>query len=193
LPPSATLILVDIQRGLDDPVYGRRNNPDADANAARLLRAWREAGLPVVHTQDLSPSPTSPLRPGQPGVEFKPEVAPIDGERVVTKRVNSAFIGTDLEAHLRCTAAEPLVIAGLTTNQCVETTTRMAGNLGFPTILVADATAAFDRTGPDGTVWPAETIYGVALANLNSEFAEVATTDEVLARLEARATAGAAD
>jgi nicotinamidase-related amidase len=184
LPLTATLILIDIQRGFDDPVLGRRNNPDAEANAAHLLNHWRSSGRPLIHIQHLSTSPTSPLRPGQDGVEFKHEVAPIPGERIVTKTVNSAFIGTDLEAMLRHDGATPLVIAGLTTNHCVETTTRMAGNLGFSPILVSDATATFDRTGPDGTRWPAETVHSVTLANLNDEFAEIATTDEILARIE---------
>ncbi len=182
LPETATLILIDIQKGLDDPAYGRRNNPDAESNVARLLARWRETGRPLVHVQHLATSPTSPLRPGQEGVEIKPVVAPIAGERVITKRVNSAFIGTDLEAELRREGATPLVITGLTTNHCVETTTRMAGNLGFSPILVSDAAATFDRTGPDGTLWPAETIHAVTLTSLNGEFAEIATTEEILDR-----------
>lgn len=182
LPATATLILIDIQRGLDDPGYGRRNNPDAEANAARLLERWRGSGRPLVHVQHLSTSPASPLRPGQEGVEIKPVVAPIAGERVITKRVNCAFIGTDLEAQLRRDGATPLVIVGLTTNHCVETTTRVAGDLGFSPILVSDAAATFDRTGPDGRLWPAETIHAVTLTSLNGEFAEIATTEDILAR-----------
>ncbi len=182
LPATATLILIDIQRGLDDPKYGTRNNPDAEANAARLLERWRTTGRPLVHVQHLSTSPTSPLRPGQDGVEIKPEVAPIAGERVITKRVNCAFIGTDLEAVLRRDGAAPLVITGLTTNHCVETTARVAGDLGFSPIVVSDATAAHDRTGPDGTIWPAATIHAVTLTSINGEFAEIATTEEIVAR-----------
>ncbi|MBA2246795.1 MAG: cysteine hydrolase [Chloroflexia bacterium] len=182
LPATATLLLIDIQCGLDDPAYGPRNNPDAEANTARLLKQWRATGRPLVHIQHLSTSPTSPLRPGQDGVEIKPEVAPIPGERVVTKRVNCAFIGTDLEAMLRRDGATPLVIAGLTTNHCVETTARVAGDLGFSPIVVSDATAAHDRTGPDGTIWPAETIHAVTLTSINGEFAEIASTEDILER-----------
>ena len=184
LPETATLLLIDIQRGLDDPKYGPRNNPDAEANAARLLERWRESGRPLVHVQHLSTSASSPLRPGQDGVEIKPEVAPIAGERVITKQVNCAFIGTDLEAVLRRDGGTPVVIAGLTTNHCVETTARVAGDLGLSPIVISDATAAHDRTGPDGTLWPAETIHSVALASINGEFAEIATTDDILARTE---------
>lgn len=182
IPDTATLILIDIQKGLDDPAYGRRNNPDAEANVARLLERWRETGRPLVHIQHLSTSPTSPLRPGQEGVEIKPIVAPIANERVITKQVNCAFIGTDLEAVLRREGATPLVITGLTTNHCVETTARVAGDLGFSPILVSDAAATFDRTAPDGTLWPAETIHAVTLTSLNGEFAEIATTEEILDR-----------
>lgn len=182
LPATATLILIDIQRGMDNPVHGRRNNPDAEANAARLLESWRATGRPLVHIQHLSTSPTSPFRPGQDGVEIKPIVAPIAGEQVITKHVNCAFIGTDLEAVLRRQGATPLVVTGLTTNHCVETTVRVAGDLGFSPILVSDAAATFDRTAPDGTLWPAETIHAVSLTSLNGEFAEIATTEEILDR-----------
>ncbi len=180
---NAALILIDIQQGFDDPSWGPRNNPAAEANAARLLKAWRASERPLVHIQHWSTEPESTLRPGQQGVEFKPELAPKADEAVMTKSVNSAFIGTELERFLRERGIGQVVITGLTTNHCVETTTRMAGNLGFNPILVSDATATFDRTGPDGVTWPAETIHAVSLANLHDEFAAIATTDEVLAKL----------
>jgi nicotinamidase-related amidase len=183
IPSDAALILIDIQQGFDDPFWGPRNNAGAESNASRLLTAWRQRRMPLVHIQHRSLLPESPLRPGQPGVEFNPLVAPLDGEPVMPKSVNSAFIGTELEAFLRQRGIERVVIAGLTTNHCVETTTRMAGNLGFSPILVEDACATFDRTGPDGTTWPAATIHAVTLANLHDEFATIATTSEVITEL----------
>jgi len=180
--PRTALILIDIQQGFSDPVWGPRNNPQAEANAARLLAAWRATGAPLVHIRHQSTEPASPLRPGQPGVEFQAGVAPLLGETVMAKSVNSAFIGTGLETWLRERGIDQVVIAGLTTNHCVETTTRMAGNLGFRPILVEDACATFDRTGPDGTIWPAATIHAVTLANLHGEFATISTTDEVVTR-----------
>jgi len=185
LPATATLLMIDVQQGLDDPKLGRRNNPGAEERMGRLLASWRATGRPIAHVQHLSVEPDSPLRPERPGVAFKPVAMPLDGEPVFTKQVNSAFIGTGLEAWLRAADSETLVIAGLTANQCVETTTRMAGNLGFTAYLVGDATAAFDRTGPDGTHYPAEVIHGVSLANLDGEFATVVTTDDIVARSQA--------
>lgn len=183
MPSHPALILVDIQYGLEDPYYGARNNPGAEANAARLLARWRELGAPLVHIQHLSVVPGSPLAADAPGSAHKAEVAPLAGEPVMTKSVNSSFIGTNLEQWLRETGISRLVICGLTTNHCVETTTRMAGNLGFDTTLAHDACATHDRTGPDGTVYPADTIHQISLANLHEEFATIKSMDEILAEL----------
>lgn len=180
------LLLIDVQRGFDDEAYwgGGRNNPDAEENIAALLEAWRETGRPVIHVQHASTNPRSPLRPGHPGHEIKPEAAPREGEPVVVKNVNSAFIGTSLEADLRDAGISALVIAGFITNHCVSTTTRMAGNLGFRTVVVSDATATFDRVGPDGRRWDAETVHEISLASLHDEFATIASTADVLAAAE---------
>lgn len=185
-PERAALLLVDIQQGFDDHTYwGPRNNPDAEHNAARLLATWRANGMPIVHLQHQSVEPNSPLRPDRPGVAIQDVVAPLSEEPVLPKSVNSGFIGTGLEDHLRQNDIDTVVICGLTTNHCVETTTRMAGNLGFDTWLVSDACATFDRIGPDGQVWPAETIHAVSLASLHGEFATVITTDELLQAVNA--------
>ncbi len=186
IPKNAALILIDIQQGFDDAKYwGPRNNPGAEAKAAQLLQAWRASRRPVFHVQHRSVTPGSPLRPGQPGCEHKPEVRPLPGEPVIGKSVNSAFIGTDLEARLRGQGIGSLVIAGLTTAHCVSTTTRMAGNLGFQAFLVADACATHARTGHDGRVHDPESVHAMELAALHGEFAEVLDTGAVLAGLEA--------
>lgn len=183
LPDNTALILIDVQQGFDSPAWGTRNNPDAEHNMARLLAAWRESGRPVFHVQHLSRRAGSPLHPDSPGSAIKELVQPHASEPLITKDVNSAFIGTDLEQRLLDADISTLVIVGLTTMHCVSTTARMAGNLDFETIVVSDATAAFDRTGYDGTHFPAETVHAVALAELHGEFATVMDTDSVLARL----------
>lgn len=180
VPDGSALVLIDIQQGFDDPVWGPRNNPDAEQVAAQLLREWRRRRWPVVHVQHDSVE-ESPLSPGQPGNDHKPEVRPEPGEPVVHKTVNSGFIGTDLEDRLRALDVPGVVVAGLTTDHCVSTTTRMAGNLGFDTWLVADACAAHDRTGADGTRFPAQVVHDVALASLHDEFATVVDSTAVLA------------
>ena len=184
LPCDAALIVIDVQNAIDDPKWGPRNNPGAEANAAKLLQAWRASHRPLFHVQHRSVTPGSPLRPGQPGCEHKPEVRPLPGEPVIGKQVNSAFIGTDLETRLRHAGIGTLVIAGLTTAYCVSTTTRMAGNLGFRTLLAADACATHAQTGHDGRVHDAETVHALALASLHGEFAEVVDTAVLLRALE---------
>ncbi len=180
--PATALLLIDVQQGFDDLAWwGARNNPGAEANIVRLLAAWRAASRPVFHVKHNSRNPRSPLHPARPGNALKPAVAPLPGEPLFEKDVNSGFIGTDLEARLRQAGVTDLVITGLTTQHCVSTTTRMAANLGFKVRLVSDATAAFDWTAHDGRRVPAEEMHYHALAPLHGEFAEVVTTDAVLA------------
>jgi nicotinamidase-related amidase len=174
------LLLVDVQQGFDAPAWGRRNNPGMEERVAELLNAWRSSDRRVIHVKHMSTDAISPLRPGQRGNAFKVEAAPRAGERVIEKRVNSCFIGTSLEAELRAAGHATLVIVGLTTNHCVSTTARMAGNLGFDTWVVSDATATFDRMGPDGLRYPAEQIHAIALSDLHGEFATVVDTESVL-------------
>ncbi|MGH3147762.1 MAG: cysteine hydrolase family protein [Rubrobacter sp.] len=176
----AALVLVDIQEGLDEPKYGRRNNPLAEHSAARLLAAWRESGRPVVHVRHMSVERDSPLRPGLPGNELKAIVRPAPGEPVVEKSANSAFVGTDLEERLRSSGIETVVVAGLTTDHCVSSTVRTAGDLGFEAYVVSDATATHERAGAEGERFTAEEMHEVSLASLRGEFATVANTEEIL-------------
>jgi nicotinamidase-related amidase len=181
LSSRTALLLIDVQQGLDDPRWGARNNPDAERRIADLLAAWRATGRPIIHVQHLSLEPHSPLRGDAPGHAFKVEAMPRDNEPVFRKHVNSAFIGTDLEAHLRANGIESLVMAGITTDHCVSSTARMAGNLGFTVTVVEDATATFERRGPDGAHYSADLMHRAALASLHGEFAMVRTAEEILA------------
>jgi nicotinamidase-related amidase len=181
---NAALLVIDAQKGFDEPHWGRRNNPRMEAQIVELLNAWRASNRPVIHAKHMSVDPASPLRPGQPGNDFKAGMAPMPGEYVVEKRVNSCFIGTSLEAELRRRRHDTLVIVGMTTNHCVSTTTRMAGDLGFAAWVVSDATATFDRVGPDGIRYSAEEIQAIALSDLNGEFGAVVDTATVLAAIQ---------
>jgi nicotinamidase-related amidase len=181
----AVLLLIDIQRAFDDPSWGERNHPGAEKEAARLLEHWRNRGLPVIHIQHTSQNRESLFFKGSTGHQFKEEVKPAAGERILQKSVNSAFIGTPLEAVLKDLQSTELIIAGLTTPHCVSTTVRMAGNLGFKVWLPEDACAAFEQTGPDGTIFSAGQIHQTELAILHGEFAEVCTTENVLKKFPA--------
>lgn len=176
------LLLVDIQKGFEDEAYwgGNRNNRDAEEKCAQLLAAWRKLQLPVFHVMHGSRNPNSPLHPSHPGFELHDSIVPLPNEPVIVKDVNSAFIGTGLEELLKEKKVETLVIAGLTTNHCISTTTRMAGNLDFKTYLVGDATATFDRKGLSGEVYEAELVHQTTLASLHDEFATVIDTNSLL-------------
>lgn len=182
LPRSATLVVIDVQQAFLDPRLGERNNPQAEANIARLLAAWRSSGRPIRHIVHDSTEPHSLLRPEAPGHAVQSVALHNAAEPVYRKHVNSAFIGTDLEKDLRQDGVDTLVIVGLTTNHCVSTSARMAGNLGFRTYVVSDATAAFARRALDGTTRPAEDVHSAALSDLHEEFATVVDTAEMLKR-----------
>jgi nicotinamidase-related amidase len=173
------LLLIDLQKGFDNLEYwgGQRNNLNAEDNASDLLKIWRQNNLPVFHIQHCSTNLKSPLHESNAGNEFKEITKPIEKEVVIKKNVNSAFIGTNLKDMLDKSNISKVVIVGLTTDHCISTTTRMAGNFGYDTYLVSDATATFNKKGLDGQNFSSELIHETALASLNNEFATVVTTD----------------
>lgn len=183
LPHDAALLIVDLQKAIDDPRWsqaGPRNNPQAEANVAALLAAWRRGGRPIVHIRHDSTDPASTYRPGSPGHAFKQEAMPLPGETVIGKRVNSAFIGTALDEWLRGRGIGTLVVAGVITNNSVEATVRMAGNLGYDVRLVADACFTFARHDRSGRLRTADEVHDLSLANMDGEYAAVVETAEVL-------------
>jgi nicotinamidase-related amidase len=178
-------VVIDVQKAIDAPyhaTHGPRNNPGAESNIALLLSVWRRLTRPVIHIRHDSTSGDSAYRPGQEGNEFKDEVAPLAGEIVVPKRTNSAFIGTDLERSLRAAGRHTLIITGVSTNNSVEATVRMAGNLGFHAYLVNDACFTFARPDYQGRIRSADEVHSMSLANLDGEYCNVVNTSDVLAR-----------
>jgi nicotinamidase-related amidase len=184
-PSRTALIVVDVQRAFDqwEAMGRKRNNPDAVKRIAELLAEFRKRKAPIFHIRHEGTKPKSSFLPDGPGYPVKDEAREQAGEPVIVKRVNSAFIGTDLESRLRAADIKTVMICGATTNHCVETTTRMAGNLGFDACLVRDATWTFDRVGPDGDAHSAEAIHAMTLSNLNGEFARIVTSADAVAAL----------
>ncbi|MEO1050337.1 MAG: cysteine hydrolase family protein [Bacteroidota bacterium] len=179
---NPALLVIDVQEGFDLENHwgGNRNNPDLEDKLGQLLNTWREMGLPVIHSKHDSTEPNSPLNPNHEGNKLKAFAVPQNGEPMFPKQVNSAFIGTGLEKYLKEKGIDTLVIVGLTTNHCISTTTRMAGNLGFKAFLLSDVTATFDRKGLNGEVFPAEEVHNISLASLHEEFATVLSKEELL-------------
>lgn len=177
-----TLVVVDVQQAIDDPRWGPRNNPDAEVVIAGLLAAWRERGLPLIHIRHDSTEPDSTYQPGQPGHDFKDAARPLPSEPIVAKTTNNAFIGTDLEDRLRAHGGD-VVFAGVITNNSLEATVRMAGNLGFTAFVPADACWTVDKTDLTGRVWSANDVHALSLANIHHEYATVTTSSDVHAAL----------
>lgn len=172
---NTALLLIDVQMGVDVLDHwggptGRRNNPDAEANMATLLTAWRDNDRPVAFTRHDSREANSPLKFSLPTGAQKPGFEPEPGDIVVEKDVNSGFVGTSLDLALRRAEVSRLVVVGFFTNMCVETTVRMAGNLGFDTYLVPDACATTNRVGPDGVDHEPELVHQMTVSNLHGEF-----------------------
>jgi nicotinamidase-related amidase len=170
------LLVVDVQQGFDDEGYwGPRNNPQCEANIGRLLEHWRAEERPVVFVRHDSAQAGSPLHPDSPGNAFKPVLSG-EPDVLITKSTNSCFYGDpDLHGWLQARGLDGLVICGITTNHCCETTARMAGNLGYDVRFVVDATHTFDR----GDLTADQLAHATA-TNLDGEFATVVTTDEAL-------------
>jgi len=174
------LIPIDMQQAFDLPASSL---PGMEQQGLRLLAGWRAAGLPLLHVRHDSIKPGSPFAPGQPGNALRPGFEPRDGEPLVTKSVNAAFIGTDLDFRLRRLGVDQVVLFGLTTDMCVSTTARVAANLGYRVVVVGDATACFALPDVDGGMIAADALHRAHLATLHAEFATVADTDAVLRAL----------
>ncbi|WP_109300285.1 cysteine hydrolase family protein [Aquimarina sp. AU474] len=179
---NPALLLIDIQKGFENIKYwgGERNNPGAEQNMETILKLWRKRELPVFHIKHCSTDPISPLSKKNPGNDFQDFNTPLANEPIIEKDVNSAFIGTDLQQQLNDHNINTLVIVGLTTDHCVSTTTRMAGNFGFNTFLIEDAVATFNKVGANGQEYSAQLIHDTAIASLKDEFATVISTNNII-------------
>lgn len=180
---QSALLMLGVQKGFQHPAFGPRNNPEAEARLSEVLRAWRERGNPILYCQHLSLRPHSPLREGSAGSEFLPGLEPRDGELVIRKSHNSAFAGSPLEAELKQRDIRNVILGGFSTNHCVDATARAAFDLGFNVFVLADATGAFDRLGPDGKTYSGEVLHAATLTTLHQEYATVLESEMLLRHL----------
>ena len=182
---STALLLVDVQKGINDTNYyggenGRRNNPGAEDNIRLILKEWRKSERQVAFTKHNSRELESPLKLSLKSGQQLYGMEPEDRDIVIEKDVNSGFIGTSLELDLRRAGIQRLVVMGFFTNICIETTVRMAGNMGFDTYLVHDACATINSLGHDGKDYGPDLVHAMAIANLHGEFCTAITTADAL-------------
>ena len=181
---SIALLLVDIQNdyfpGGAQEVVGAEQ---AAAAAAALLAGFRDKSLPVIHIQHLATRPGATFfLPDTVGAEIRASVRPLPGEPVFEKHFPNSFRETPLLEHLRAKHISRLLIAGMMTHMCIDTTTRAAADLGFSCMLASDACATRSLTF-NGIQVSAENVQAAYLAALNGLFAKVAPSRELLADL----------
>lgn len=181
---TQALLLVDIQNDyFPGGAMELPGSPAAGAKAGDLLRAFRQKGLPVVHIQHISTRRGATFfLPDTAGARIHECVAPAPGETVFRKNYPNSFRGTPLLEHLRGNGVTGLVIAGMMTQMCIDTTTRAAADLGFQCLLAHDACAA-SALSFGGVAVPAETVHTAFVAALNGIFARVLSADEARAGL----------
>jgi nicotinamidase-related amidase len=166
-----------MQRAFDESPWPRRWNREVDSNGLALLAAWRSAGRPTIHVRHDSVAPGSTLATGAAGNRFRPGFGPRGDEPLVTKSVNSAFIGTDLDLRLRRLGARHVVAFGISTDMCVSTTIRMGANLGWDMVLVPEACDCFDLPDGRGGTLRAEEVQAAHVATLAFEFCTLASVE----------------
>jgi nicotinamidase-related amidase len=179
---NPALIVIDVQKGIDESDYwgGERNNPLAEENIADLMEYWRKKKMPIIFVKHDSVFSASPFYPGQRGNDWKESIVPQADEMVISKSTTNAFVNTSLHDELTSRGIEELVIVGFVTNNSVEASARMAGDLGYKTIVVSDATACFDKVGVNDVIYGAELIHLISLSNLKGEYADILNTTQVL-------------
>jgi nicotinamidase-related amidase len=180
---DAVLLPIDMQKGFDHSSWPKRWNASVDKNGLAILAAWREAKRPIIHVQHNSVMTGSTLNPDNVGNQFRPGFEPKQGECHITKSVNSAFIGTELDLLLRRLGAKSVVTFGISTDMCVSTTVRMGANMGWPMILIEDACDCTEQKANDGSLISARQMHEAHIATLRAEFCQVQTANELIAIL----------
>lgn len=179
---KAALLVVDVQEAFHDERWGKRNNPDCEANIARLERYWRERDGLILHTRHRSDNPRSPFFVDGPGFAMQEWTAPQGDEALFEKSSSSAFVGTSVHRHLLSQNVHKIVVVGLTASNSVSSTARLGADLGFSVLVVEDATASFSLVDRFGVRYSPEQVHQIALTELYLTFSQIATTQDILER-----------
>ena len=169
---DSALIMVDCQNTYRRGIMQLSNVEPAIKEAQKLLQMARDLKIPIIHIQHDAGVGTPYDVTAEIGA-ISAEVAPKNGEAVVTKNYPNAFIATPLEAQLKALGIENIVLAGFMTHMCINSTARGAFNLGFKPTVVASACATRSLTGANGKVIDAQTMHDGALAAIRDMFAVV--------------------
>jgi len=180
---STALLVIDVQKAIDDPQWAEKNNPDYQGRIHDLLTLWRAKGWPVFHVKHNASDPLSPYHDGQPTNAFKPETAPMGGETVIEKNTNNAFLNTGLGSMLRIDGVDKLVVGGVLTQHSIDTTVRHGASLGFQVYVMADACTASPVTAPSGEVWAAEDVQAMTLGVLQEDYATVISMADIFSAI----------
>ncbi|MDV7340406.1 cysteine hydrolase family protein [Terasakiella sp. A23] len=181
LDATTALVIIDVQKAIDEPCWDGKNNPDYQMRVQDLLSIWRVRKWPVFHVKHNEPNPASTYHTDKPTNDFKPETAPLPGEIVIEKEVNCAFIKTSLGSQLRTEGCDKIVFCGVVTHNSIDATVRHASCLGFLTYVVSDACTAVPVVDKAGKRWEAEDVHNLYLGVLDGEYADVITMQDVFA------------
>jgi nicotinamidase-related amidase len=181
---KTALILVDIQNDYFPGGKGvLEGSPEASQQARRLLEHFRRGGLPPVFIQHVANRPGAvTFLPGTDGVNIHDNIRPLPGEAIFQKHFPNSFRETPLLDHLQGLGIERLVICGMMTHMCVDSTVRAAYDYGFECLLASDACTTRALSYAGKTV-PAESVHLAFLAALNGRFSRVLTVEEIIAQL----------
>ena len=188
------LVVIDVQESFRArPLWATNSNPRIIENVQLLVDAARAAGEPVIWVVHSEPGTGGVFDPESGYVRVVDDLEPAAGEPVLTKTVHNAFTTTDLQHRLTVAGIRSITVCGLRTEQCVETTTRFASDLGYRVTFAVDATATNPIPHPDAPAdqtveelltdprtLSAEDVVARTVYALSGRFAEVKTVAEII-------------
>ena len=172
------LLIIDVQNDYFTGGKCELYQSEKVLNAIKeLIKYFRENNLPFFYIQHFGQENSSFFVPNTDGVNIHEEIKPLPDEKVIPKNYPNSFLKTDLQDELKKEGITDLVICGMMTHMCVDTTTRAASDYGYKVTLISDACATKDLEW-DGIKIPADVVQNVYMSSLNSTFADVVTNEE---------------